>query len=62
MSYEDAIKIPTLTEKDFQEFLQKNLKGIFVFETKDYEYCHYLPSHFSISGSAMASGQFARQA
>ncbi len=62
MSYEDAIEIPTLTEKDFQEFLQKNLKGIFVFETMDYEYYHYLPSHLSISGSATVAGKFVRQA
>jgi hypothetical protein len=58
----EILKIQSLTEENFQEFLQKNLKKIFVFETEDYEYHHYFPSHLAISGSSTVSRKFVRQA
>ena len=59
--YNKVIQIQSLNETNFQEFLSKNLKNIFVYETKDYEYQHYFPSHCVISKSSRAEGKFARQ-
>lgn len=54
-------EISTLNEINFQEFLLKNQKKIFVYETKDYDYQYYLPSCVRISNSSRAEGRFARQ-
>jgi len=59
--YNEVLKIPTLNETTFQEFLLNNQKRIFVYETKDYDYHYYLPSHCMISKSSKAEGKFARQ-
>lgn len=54
-------EIPTLTDKNFQNFLSTNLKDIFVHETEDFEYRYFLPSHLKITSSCCAQGKFARQ-
>ena len=54
-------EISTLTETNFQEFLLENQRQIFVFETEDYDYQYYFPSHFEITQSCRTSGRFARQ-
>jgi hypothetical protein len=54
--------IPTLTEKSFQKFLEDNLKEIFVFETNDYEYEYYLPSHIAITSKSKVSTKYKLQA
>jgi hypothetical protein len=53
--------IEKLTEQNFQEFLNENLKQIFVYETEDYEYQHYFPTAFKIMKSGTGNGRFARQ-
>ena len=55
------IEIQSLTEFNFQEFLDRNLKEIFVLETEDYDYHYYFPSHYKITGSGEGSGKFMRQ-
>ena len=59
--YNEVIQIPTLNETNFQEFLSRNLKDIFGYETDNYEYQHYFPSHCMISKSSRDEGKFARQ-
>jgi hypothetical protein len=59
--FEESIKIPTLNENNFQEFLSQNKAMITVFETDDYEYHYYLPSHVQISKGCVAEGKWARQ-
>lgn len=54
-------EIPTLTEKNFQNFLSKNLKGIFVHETEDFEHRYFLPYHLKITKGCCAQGKFVRQ-
>jgi hypothetical protein len=54
--------IPNLTEKSFQKFLEDNLKEIFVFETDDYEYEYYLPSHIAITSKSKVSAKYKLQA
>jgi hypothetical protein len=54
--------VPTLTETNYQQFLEKNLTEIFVFETPDYEYQYYLPTHFVITGSCKVSTKYKLQA
>ena len=55
-------EIETLTECDFQEFLLKNQKEIFVFETEDYEYYYYFPSHYKITQGCKVSTKYKLQA
>jgi hypothetical protein len=55
-------EIPTLNETTFQEFLLNNQKQMFVYETEDYDYHYYLPSHCMISKSSKAEAKFMRQA
>ena len=59
--YNEILKIPSLNETNFQEFLSNNQRQIFVSETEDYDYHYYLPSHCMISKSSKAEGKFARQ-
>jgi len=59
--YNEVIQIQTLNETNFQEFLSRNLKDIFVYETDDYEYQHYFPSHCMISKTSRAEGKYRRQ-
>jgi hypothetical protein len=61
MTYTQTLKIPTLTEETFQDFLQENLKSIFVYETEDYDYRYYFPSLCKITGKCQISKQFMRQ-
>lgn len=59
--FEESVKIPTLNETNFQEFLSQNKAMITVFETDDYEYHYYLPSHVRIGKGCTAEGKWARQ-
>lgn len=54
-------QIQSLTEINFQEFLLENQREIFVFETEDYNYRYYLPSHLKITQKGEGSGKFALQ-
>jgi hypothetical protein len=58
----NVIEIPTLNEINYQKFLEKNLKKIFVFETEDYDYHYYLPSHYVITDSCKVSTKYKLQA
>jgi hypothetical protein len=58
----NVIEIPTLNETNYQKFLEKNLKKIFVFETEDYDYHYYLPSHYVITDSCKVSTKYKLQA
>jgi hypothetical protein len=55
-------EILKLTEKTFQDFLESNLKQMFVFETVDYEYQYYFPTHGKITGKCKVSGKYKLQA
>ena len=57
----DHNEIPTLNETTFQEFLIRNQKQMFVYETKEYDYHYYLPSHFEITGSCTVGKTWVRQ-
>jgi hypothetical protein len=59
--YNEVLKIPTLTEKNYEDFLRENLKSIFVHETEDYDYYYYFPSHFKITENCTFSKVFAQQ-
>jgi hypothetical protein len=50
--YNEILKIPSLDETNFQEFLSNNQRQIFVSETEDYDYHYYLPSYCMISKSS----------
>jgi hypothetical protein len=54
-------EIPTLNETTFQEFLLQNQKQMFVYETEDYDYHYYLPSHLAITESCTISKIWVRQ-
>jgi hypothetical protein len=59
--YNKILKIPSLNETNFQDFLSNNQRQIFVSETEDYDYHYYLPTYCMISKSSKAEGKFARQ-
>lgn len=60
-NYNEVLKIPTLTEKNYEDFLQENLKSVFVYETENYDYYYYFPSHFKITENCTISKIFVRQ-
>lgn len=55
-------EIKNLTEANFQDFLVKNQREIFVFETEDYEYYYYFPSHYKITQGCKVSTKYKLQA
>ena len=55
-------EITNLTETNFQEFLLKNQRQIFVFETEDYDYQYYFPTHYEITQSCKTSVKYKLQA
>jgi hypothetical protein len=59
--YNEILKIPSLNETNFQEFLSNNQRQIFVSETEDYDYHYYLPSYCKITQNCKTSGRFTRQ-
>ena len=59
MNLQDQIK--QLTKENFQHFLSQNQKTIYVFETKDFEYRYFFPSHLTIKESCQSNARFARQ-
>jgi hypothetical protein len=55
-------EIQNLTEANFQEFLLKTQKEIFVFETENYDYYYYFPSHYKITQGCKVSTKYKLQA
>jgi hypothetical protein len=55
-------EIENLTEDTFQDFLVKNQQEIFVFETENYDYYYYFPSHYKITQSCQISTKYKLQA
>lgn len=59
--FEESAKIPSLNETNFQEFLSNNRNKVFVFETEDFNYQYYLPSHAQVGKGCTAEGKWMRQ-
>lgn len=59
--FNEILQIPNLNETNYNEFLLKNQKTIFVYETEDYDYHYYFPSYVMITGNCRAEAKFALQ-
>lgn len=59
--FKESAKIPSLNETNFQEFLSNNINKVFVFETEDFNYRYYLPSHVRVGKGCTAEGKWMRQ-
>lgn len=54
--------IENLTENNFEEFLNNNIKQIFVFENEEFEYQYYFPKLVKITESCKISAKYKKQA
>lgn len=55
------MNLETLTQENFQEFLEKNRSHIFVHTTEDFEQPQYFPVAKRLTGKTKVSGRFVRQ-
>jgi hypothetical protein len=62
IQYNSLNNIKHLTEQNFQEFLENNLKQMFVYETPEYEYQYYFPTIETITSNGIGNGKYKRQA